>query len=57
MKHYRASETLAVVVVVHGLDPTIPGFDRESTSKAFRSKQLIPVCIGDKQRRSVIVFS
>ena len=40
---YRAVETLAVVIVVHGLDPAVASLDRETARVAFGCKQLIPI--------------
>lgn len=37
------AETLAVVIVVHSLHPTITSFDRKTTTEAFCCKQLIPI--------------
>lgn len=45
----RAVETLAMVIVVHGLDPAVTGLDREAARVAFGSKQLIPISFAIRQ--------
>lgn len=40
---HRAVETLAVVIVVQGLYPTIASFDWESTRKTLCREQLVPI--------------
>jgi len=39
----RAVEALRVVVVVEGLDPTVPGFYGEPAGHALGGKQLVPI--------------
>ena len=43
---YRAGETLTVVIVVHGFDPTVTGLDGITTGEAFGGEQFIPICMG-----------
>jgi len=40
---FRALEALAVVVVVEGLDPAIPGLDGEAAAHALGGEQVVPV--------------
>jgi len=40
---HRAGETLTVVIVVHGFDPTVTGLDGITTGEAFGGEQFIPI--------------
>lgn len=45
----RAGEALAVVIVVHGFDPTVSSFNREATGVTLGREQLIPVSFAIRQ--------
>ena len=44
VSQYRAVETLAVVIVVHGLYPAVTSFDREAARVALGGEQFVPIC-------------